>query len=218
MLQGANLDVALALGDLTRFSHPGTNPLISLVSGLEKSAGDRGYKWGVCFFSSFPFSFARKAGFRSSFQPGLCARSWVILAISAPRPGLQLPNWVIYATHQQSSQCEPDDLVHNVKFKGYSCTDALHFSPGTAVSKMLPYSDEGPMKGQIEICLHIWTNICEQFSPLFSKLYVWPVQWRSVVLFKYIGRDCNDLKTVWKQLRSWLFKCIFCKQKFICYV
>lgn len=74
----------------------------------------------------------------------------------------------------------------NAKFKGYSCTDALHFSPGTAVSKMLQYSDEGPIKGQIEICLHIWTNICEQFSPLFSKLYTWPIQLRSVVFFKIL--------------------------------
>lgn len=186
MLQGANLNVTLSLGDLTRFSHPGTNPFISPESGFDKSAGDRDYKWGICFLSSFPFSFTRKAGFISSFLPGHCAHSWVILAILATRPGLQLPDWVIYATHQQSSQCESGDLMHNVKFKGYSCTDALHFSPGTAVSKMLQYSDEGPIKGQIEICLHIWTNMCEQFSPLFSKLYIWPVQLRSVVLFRIL--------------------------------
>lgn len=130
--------------------------------------------------------FTRKAGFIRSFQSALCAHSWVILPILATRPGSQLPAWVIYGTHQQSSQCESDDLMLAVKFKGYSCTDALHFSLGPAVSKIIQYSDEGPTKGQIEICLHIWANICEQFSPLFSKLYIWPVQLRSVVLFKIL--------------------------------
>jgi len=156
MLQGANLHVALTLGDLTHFSHLGTKPFISLGSVSDRSAGDRDCRWDICLLSPFPFSFTRKSGFISHFQPGLCAHSWVILAILATRPGLQLPDWVIYGTHQQSSQRESEDLMHNVKFKGYSCTDDLHFSLGTTVSKMLQYSDEGPIKGQTENCLHIW--------------------------------------------------------------
>lgn len=78
------------------------------------------------------------------------------------------------------------DLTHDVKFGGYSCTDALHFSLGTAISKTLQYSDEGPAKGQTEICLRIWANICEQFPPFFSKLYIWPARPREAgSLLKY---------------------------------
>lgn len=130
-----------------------------------------------------PFSFTSK----SWIYEWLPSRS-LCTPLGHPEHTLELLDWVIYAPHQQSSHWGPQDLGHNVKFRGYSCTNALHFSLGITGSRTLQYSDEGPAKGQTEIRLHIWANICEQFPPLFSKLYIWPAsrEERNVVLVKIL--------------------------------
>lgn len=143
-------------------------PLISLW--LRKVSWDRDHHEASAGWAPSHFPSQGKAGFMSSFQctplghPDPTDHTFAVVGLG---------DWWPSPTKQP---VRATGLGHDVKFRGYSCTDVLHFSLGTTVSKTLQYSDEGPAKGQSEIRLHIWANICEQFPPLFSQLHVWPAQ------------------------------------------